>query len=226
MVSFWVDVITIVRKDLSMELRGKEIFTTTFLFALLALVIFNFAFDMTSVKKEEVAAGVLWVTILFSGSLSMNRSLLYEKEEGCLYALMLAPVDRSGIYFAKALANFLFAMVSVALIVPIFILLYNINIMERFFWQSAALMLGTLGFISVGTLISAMSVNLRAREMMGPLLMLPVVAPVVIAAVKASGGLIQGEPIGALRIWFSIMIAFDVIYLVISWLVFEHIIEE
>lgn len=226
MVSFWTDVVNIVRKDLSMELRGKEIFSTTLMFALLVMVIFNFAFDMTTIRKEDAAAGVLWVAILFSGALSMNRSFLYEKEEGCLYALMLAPVDRSSIYFGKAITNLTLNLLSIVFIVPIFIVLYNINVMERFFWQSVVFFLGSLGFISVGTLISAMSVNLRAREMMGPLLMFPVVAPVVIAAVKASGGLIHGEPLDALSIWFNILAAFDVVYLVVSWLVFEHIIEE
>ncbi|MGK7345973.1 MAG: heme exporter protein CcmB [Candidatus Nitrospinota bacterium M3_3B_026] len=223
---FWADVVNIVRKDLSMELRGKEIFSTTLLFALLVMVIFNFAFDMTAVRVEDVAAGVLWVAILFSGALSMNRSFLYEKEDGCLHALMLAPVDRSAIYFGKAITNFVLTMAGVVFIVPILIVLFNVNVMERFFWQSAALLLGTMGFVSVGTLISAMSVNLRAREMMGPLLMFPVVAPVVIAAVKASGGLVRGEPLEALAVWFKILLVFDVVYLVLPWLVFEHIIEE
>ncbi len=224
--SFWEGVIAIAVKDIRMELRGKEIFTTTFLFSMLTLVIFNFAFDMASIDKQQTAAGVLWVAILFSGSLSMNRSFLFEKEEGCLSALMLAPLDRSSIYFAKLATNLIITLLSVAFIIPVFIILFNMNVMERFLWQSATLFLGTLAFASVGTLIAAMAVNLRAREMMGPLLMLPVVSPAVIAAVKLTGGLVRGEPVEGLYVWFQILIAFNVIYLVLSWLVFEHIIEE
>lgn len=213
-------------KDMAMELRGKEIFSTTLLFAMLTLVIFNFAFDMTSIKTEDAAAGVLWVAILFSGSLSMNRSFLYEKEEGCLSALMLAPIDRSSLYFGKLAVNLVISLASILFIIPIFMVLFNMNVMDRFFWQCATFFLGILGFTSVSVLIAAMSVNLRAREMMGPLLMLPVVAPVVISVVKITGGLIAGESMDGLLIWLNILIAFDVIYLVISWLVFEHIIEE
>ncbi len=224
--SFWAGVMAIVRKDLMMELRGKEIFVTTLMFSLIILVIFNFAFDMTAIKPEDTAAGVLWVAILFSGALSMNRSFLYEQEEGCLSALMLAPIDRSSIYFGKLITNLILTLLSVSILVPIFMVLFNINIMDRFVWQMVSFFLGVLGFISVGTLIASMSVNLRAREMMGPLLMFPVVAPVVIAAVQLSGGLVRGEPMDGLYVWLKILIAFDVIYLVISWLVFEHIIEE
>ncbi|MBI5816111.1 MAG: heme exporter protein CcmB [Nitrospinae bacterium] len=218
--------VAIVRKDLAMELRGKEIFTTTFMFAVLTLLIFNFAFDMTSIKVEDAAAGVLWVAFLFSGSITMNRSFLHEKEDGCLSALMLAPISRSGVYFGKMASNLILTLLTMAVIIPIFTVMYNINVMERFFLQSLTLFLGAVGFNSVGLLVAAMAVNLRAREMMGPLLLLPVVTPVVIAAVKASGGLIRGESVEQLWVWFQILAVFDVIYLVAPWLLFEHIIEE
>lgn len=224
--SFWDSVIAIVRKDVAMELRGKEIVTTNFFFALITLVIFNFAFDMASAEVKDFAAGVLWVAFLFSGALTMNRSFLYEKENGCLSALMLAPLDRSSIYFGKMIGNLFFMLVTEIFIVPIFILLFNINVMDRFWWQALTLLLGTIGFTSVGSLIAAMSVNLRAREMLGPLLMLPVVAPVMIAAVEASGGIIRGEPMEDLYVWLQVLVAFNVIYLVISWLVFDKLIEE
>ncbi len=224
--SFFDSVIAIVRKDVAMELRGKEIITTSFFFALLTLVIFNFAFDMASVQAKDFAGGVLWVAFLFSGALTMNRSFLYEKENGCLSALMLAPLDRSSIYFGKMIGNLFFMLITEVFIIPVFILLFNINVMDRFWWQTVTLLLGTIGFTSVGVLISAMSVNLRAREMLGPLLMLPVVVPVMIAAVELSGGIIRGEPMEGLYIWLEILVAFNVIYLVIAWLVFDILIEE
>lgn len=224
--SFAHCVLAIVAKDLAMELRGKEILTTTLMFALLTIVIFNFAMDLTSLSVKDIAAGALWVAFLFSGSLSMNRSFLYEKEEGCLSALMLAPLDRSAIYFGKMAANLIFTLTAMAVIIPVFTVMYNVNVMESFVMQSLTLFMGALGFNAVGTLISAVSVNLRAREMMGPLLLLPVVAPALIAAVKISGGLIRGEPLDELMTWFQILAAFDVIYLALAWILFEHIIEE
>jgi heme exporter protein B len=123
-------------------------------------------------------------------------------------------------------ANLIFTLTAMVVIIPVFTVMYNVNIMESFTLQSLALFMGALGFNAVGTLISAVSVNLRAREMMGPLLLLPVVAPALIAAVKISGGLIRGEPLEELMAWFQILAAFDVIYLALAWLLFEHIIEE
>ena len=223
---FFHGVITIIKKDLSMELRAKEVFTTTFMFALLTVIIFNFAVEMDASNTKQMAAGVLWVAFLFSGAISMNRSFLYEKEEGCLSALMLAPIDRSSIFFGKMATSLIVTLLTMTIIVPVFTVLFNINVMEHFFWQALSFFLGGLGFVTVGSLISAVSVNLRAREMMGPLLMLPVVVPVVISAVKLSGGLINGEEIGTLMIWVKTLAVFDVVYLVIAWLVFESIIEE
>src|SRR3989338_5256727 len=155
--SFTHGVWAIVAKDMAMELRGKEILTTTLMFALLTLVIFNFAMDLTSLTVKDLAAGALWVAFLFSGSLSMNRSFLYEKEEGCLFALMLAPLDRSAIYFGKMIANLIFTLTAMVVIIPVFTVMYNVNVMESFFPQSLALFMGALGFNAVGTLISAVS---------------------------------------------------------------------
>lgn len=224
--SFWSSVMAIIRKDLSVELRGREIITTSLLFALLTLVIFNFAFDMSAIDVNEASAGILWVAFLFSGAITMNRSFLYERENDCLSALMLAPLDRSGIYFGKMIGNLTLMILAEVFIIPVFIVLFNVNVMERPFLQALTFFLGTLGFITVGTLVAAMSANLRAREMLGPILMLPVVAPALIAAVEMSGGLIRGEPMDGLVIWIEILVAFNVIYLVVSWLVFEWLIEE
>ncbi len=224
--TFFQGVKAIVAKDLSMEIRGKEIISTTFMFSLLTVVIFNFAFDMAEGNARESAAGVLWVAFLFSGALTMNRGFMYEKDEDCMSALMLAPIDRSAIFFGKMLSSLLFMLATMTIITPIFILLYNVNVMERPLWQALSFFLGATGFITVGTLIAAISVNLRAREMMGPLLLLPVVAPVVIAAVKFSGGLIMNQPVEQLMIWMKVLLIFNVVYLVVAWMVFDNIIEE
>jgi len=135
-------------------------------------------------------------------------------------------LDRSSIYVGKMIVNLILMMLAELMIITIFIFLFNVNVMERFFWQLASLLFGTTGFIIVGTLIAAISVNLRAKEILGPLLMFPVVVPVVIAAVSFSDGLINGESMEGLYAWLKILIAFDIIYLVVSLLVFEKLVEE
>ncbi|MDH5679295.1 MAG: heme exporter protein CcmB [Nitrospinota bacterium] len=223
---FFQSALIIAKKDLALELRGKEIVTTSVFFAILTILMFGFAFDMAQADGRHFAAGGLWVAILFSGALTMNRSFLYEKENDCLSAILLAPLDRSSIYFGKMGANFALMLVAEAFIVPVSTVIFNVNIMERFLPQLAVLLLGTLGFISVGTLVAAMSVNLRAREMLGPLLTLPVVAPALIASVEISSGLIGGEGMEQLMVWYKILVAFDLVYLVAPWLVFEKLVEQ
>ncbi|MDH5636994.1 MAG: heme exporter protein CcmB [Nitrospinota bacterium] len=216
----------IAKKDLALEIRGKEIVTTSVFFALLTILVFGFAFDLAHSQGHQFAAGGLWVAILFSGALTMNRSFLYEKDNDCLSAILLAPVDRSSIYFGKMAANFTLMLAAEAFIVPVSIVIFNVNLMERFWLQVAALLLGTLGFTAVGTLVAAMSVNLRVREMLGPLLTLPVVAPVLIASVEISTGLIRGDELDQFIVWYQALVAFDVIYLVVPWLVFEKLVEQ
>jgi heme exporter protein B len=223
---FWRSVYVVMKKDLAMELRGKEVFSSIFMFSTLVVVLMNFAFDLNTLDAEKMAGGVLWVAFIFSGAIAMNRSFMSEQEEGCLSALMLAPIDRSAIFFGKTFSGLLVMLFTMGLVTPVFTVLYNVDVMSRPGWQTLTFVLGALGFITVGTLISAISVNLRAREMMGPLLLLPVVTPVLIAAVQMSGGLIRNEPLADLMIWLKILAAFDVVYLVVSWLLFEHIIEE
>ncbi len=207
-------------------MRGKEIFTTTFMFALLVLVIMNFAMRLDEQIVEKSSAGILWIAIIFSGAISMNRSMLSEKEEECLSALMMAPIERSAIYFGKTISSLVVMLATITLLVPVFTVLYNVNVMNNPLMQIFSFFLGSLGFISVGTIVSAISVNLRAREMMGPLLLLPLVSPLVIAAVKLTGGLIEGASVESLSTWINILVSFDVIYLVIGWLLFDQIIDD
>jgi len=223
---FFHTVWAVARKDLLMELRGKEMVSSIFIFATLTLLILNFALDMNRIDTRAAAAGAMWVAFLFAGSVTMNRSFMSEKENDCLAALTLAPVDHAAIFFGKLAANFILMTVAEAVIVPTLITLFNVNVMERPGWQALVILLGTLGFLTIGTLVAAMAVNLRARELLGPLLMLPVVSPVIIAAAQASAGLVNGAPIDELAVWFRILATFDVIYLVVAWMVFERLIED
>ena len=216
----------IVWKDIRAEIRTKEIFSSMFIFSLLVLVIFNFSIDLLEVNPLDIAQGVLWIAFTFSGILGLNRSFLFEKENDCLQGLMLTPIDRSAIYLGKMLGNLVFMLIMEAIAVPIFVVLFNIGIYDKIISLAIVIFLGTLGFVTVGTLFSAMSVNIKAREVMLPILLFPIVVPVIIASVKSTGAILTGKPFDDIISWLKLIAVFDVVFLVVSFLSFEYIIEE
>jgi heme exporter protein B len=211
-------------KDVLSELRTRETVSSVLVFAILVLVIFNFAFGESQQEVIALAPGILWVTFAFAGVLSLNRSFVLEKEENCLEGLMVCPVSREAIYMGKMLGSLIFMLVIEAIVLPVFALLFNVNVLTLPLIVVA--LLATLGFVAVGTLFSALAVNTRAREMILPILFFPIVAPVIICAVKASGLALAGETWDSLASWLEIIAAFDVIFLVASYLVFAFVIEE
>jgi heme exporter protein B len=217
-------VAAIVWKDLVAELRTKEIFTSMFVFALLVVVIFNFAFELRRVELEAIGPGVLWVAFTFAGVLGLNRAFVLEKDRGCLEGLMLCPVDRSAIYVGKLVGILIFMTIMEAIALPIFAVLSNLPLF--FPGLIPIIFLGTLGFATVGTLFSAMAVNTRTREVMLPVLLFPIVVPVIIAAVKATGQVLGGQPLSATADWLNLMVAFDVIFFIVAVLAFEYVVEE
>ncbi len=216
--------LTIVQKDLAVELRTKEMLSSMFVFALLVIVIFNFAFELRVENVREVAPGVLWVTFTFAGMLGLNRSFVLEKDRGCLEGLLLCPVDRSAIYFGKMLGNVIFMTMVEAIILPIFSVLFNLSLFHPVL--ILIVVLGTVGFAVVGTLFSAMAVHTRAREVMLPVLLFPIVVPAMIAAVKATGGILGGQLFSEIAHWVRLLVAFDVIFLAISFMTFDYVVEE
>ena len=211
-------------KDVLSEIRTKEIVTAVLVFALLVLVIFNFAFDPASGTTARIAPGILWVAFTFAGILGLNRVFATEKENSRLAGLRLCPVDRMVIFWGKLAGSFTFMLVIAAVITPIFLVLFNLPL----FLPRLALIivLATLGFTSVGTLFSALAMNIRARDIMLPILFLPLVVPVIIGAVEATTCVLAGGPWSDMLTWLEIMIAFDIIYLVVATLMFEFVIEE
>jgi len=221
---FWRKAFVIVWKDIISEIRTKETISSVLVFAILVIVIFNFAFGANQETMISVAPGILWVTFAFAGVLSLNRSFIVEKEEYCLEGLMACPVSREVIYVGKMLGSLLFMLFIEAIVLPIFALLFNLAVLSP--QLITVTFLTTLGFVAVGTLFSALAVNTRAREMVLPILFLPIVAPIIISAVNATGLALSGEPWSSLSSWLAIIVAFDIIFLVASFLVFNFVIEE
>jgi heme exporter protein B len=214
----------IVRKDLAAEWRSRELFTSMLIFSLLVILIFNFALELDPKTRTNVTAGVLWVTFTFAGTLGLNRSMAVEKDRGCMDGLLLAPVDRSAIYFGKAISNLVFMLVVEAIVLPVYSILYNANLFQP--GLLVVILLGSVGYVAVGTLLSAMAVQTRTRDVLLPILLFPLVVPVVIAAVKASGGILQGLGFSEIRTWINLLLVYDVIFIAISFMFFEYVVEE
>jgi heme exporter protein B len=222
--AFWRAAWAVVWKDLAAELRSRELIGAMLVFALLVILIFNFALELDVRTRSTITAGVLWVTFAFAGTLGLNRSMAVEKDRGCLDGLLLAPVDRVAIYFGKVAANLAFLGIVAAVVLPVYSLLYNVNLFVP--GLLGVIMLGSIGYIAVGTLLAAMAVQARTRDMLLPILLFPVVLPVLIPAVRASTGLLQGLPLDEVAIWIRLLIVYDVVFLVVAWWVFDYVVEE
>ena len=216
-------ILAIVWKDMIAELHTKEMFSSMLVFALLLIVIFNFSFELRVDNLVQVVPGVLWVTFAFASTLELNRSLSLEMENGCLDGLFLAPMDRSVIYFGKMLGNLIFISVIEALMLPIFSVLFELNLLQPSLLLT--IFLGTVGFAAVGTLLSAIAVNTRARDVMLPVLLFPIILPVVISAVKVTAGILDGLPLSDLAHWLRFLIGFDIIFLAISYMTFDYVVQ-
>lgn len=217
-------IIAIYWKDIITELRTKEIIISILVFALLVLVIFSFAFDAASDITEAVAPGILWVALTFGGVIGLNRTFAMEKENSRIEGLMLCPIDRSVIYWGKLAGSLTFMLAVAAVITPIFLVLFNLPLFLP--WLAVVIILTLIGFAAVGTLFAALAVNTRARDIMLPILFLPVVVPIIIAAVEATGPILSIDKWANMSTWLQIIIVFDIIYLVISTLVFGFVVEE
>ena len=213
---------TILWKDIRCELRSKQMWAGMGLFALLVLVIFNFAFDLRVDNQAAVAPGALWVAFVFASFLGLGRTIAAEREHGSFDRLLLCPVDRKAIYLAKLLGNVLFIGVVEIVALPVFTMLFAVSFSPA--GLLPVVILGTLGIASVGTLFSAMAATTRARELLLPILVFPLIVPIVIAAVRATGALMivtTNEPP-----WLGLIAAFDAIFLSLSTVLFEHVIED
>ncbi len=223
--SYLRKILAIVGKDVATEIRTKEMMSAMFVFSLLIIFIFNFTFDLRAENVRTLAPGVLWVAIAFAGMLGLSRSFILERDKGVLDGLLLAPVDRSAIYFGKMLGNVLFISSVEIVILPVFVILFNQSL-ASLPKLSGVVLLGTIGLAGVGTLFSAMAVHTRAREVLLPIMLFPVIVPVILAAVRLTAAILDQNPLGEVSHWLTLLVAFDVIFIATSFMLFEFVVEE
>jgi heme exporter protein B len=223
---FGLQLRALIWKELLVEARARETVLAGAVFALLVLVIFNFAFDLRVESVAAVAPGVLWVTVTFAGVLSLGRAFARERDRRTLDGLLLAPVDRSALYLAKVIANLVSMFAVQVIAVPAFLALFNLRV--DFGLLVAGLALGTVGLAGVGTLFAAMAAHTRAREVLLPLLLFPIQVPVIMATVKSTGAAIRVPGLEPPEVgnWLGLLVAFDALYLGLSVLLFDFAIEE
>lgn len=216
---------SIVWKDILIELRMKEMLNTMLLFSILVIVISSFAFDATrSDLIQDLAPGVLWIAFVFAGMLGLGRSFISEKDRGCLEGMMLAPTDWSAIYIGKTIGNLIFMLIMETFTLLVFVILFGFGeILTQPLSLFLVIILGTFGFVSVGTLLSAISVNSKTREMLLPVLLFPVIIPVIIGVVETTTLLLTNNQ--GFWGWIRILIAYDIIFFVVSALSFNYVIE-
>ncbi|MCA9913187.1 MAG: heme exporter protein CcmB [Anaerolineae bacterium] len=221
---FFTIVRAIIRKDLQAELRSKELIATMLLFALLSVLIFSFALELDRTAREEAVSGVLWVTVVFSSILGLNRSMAMEREGGNMDGMLLAPIDRSAVFVGKLFGNYVFALAVGLVLLPLMSILYNMNLLRP--WLLVTLVIGTFGISTSGTLLAAMTVQTRSREALLPIVMLPVILPLLLGAVRATTGVANDAPVNDWMLWPQVIAVVDVIYLVLCYVTFPYVIEE
>ncbi|MDP7674852.1 MAG: heme exporter protein CcmB [Dehalococcoidia bacterium] len=212
------------RKDLLLETRNKDIIVAVSAFALLVLMVFTFAIDINQINAKLTGPGILWASIAFAGVTGLNRAFALELEGNTLEALMLAPISRDLIYVGKMFGNFLFLTASQIIVIPIFAVLFNLAVLR---WEILVIsLLTTIGFSAIGTLFAAMSMRVRAREVMLPLLFLPVVTPLIMAAVESTSHVVNDGSWPEIAQWIQLALAFDIAFIVISAFIFQQILED
>jgi heme exporter protein B len=214
----------VVWKDLAAEWRSRELVSAMLVFALLVIFIFNFALELNPKMRADLTSGILWATFTFAGTLGLNRSMAVEKDRGCLDGLLLAPVDRTAIYFGKLLANLVFMLLVAAIVLPIYAVLYNVNLVNA--GLLLVILLGSWGYVAVGTLLASMAVQARTRDVLLPILLFPVAIPVLVAAVKASNGYLSAAPWTDIAPWMNILLVYDVVFTAAAFMVFDYVVEE
>jgi heme exporter protein B len=208
--------LAIAAKDLRSEVRGKEAINASVSFALVILLLFSFAFDLEPEQIRDIAGGLLWLVFAFAGTLILNRSFARELTNDSLDALLASPLSGAQLFFGKCLANYVLLLVVECVALPVFAIFYNVRLPRQLALLFLVMLLGSWGITVIGTMFSAMTVNLRLRELMLPTLVYPMIIPALIGSIELSRVLIVNGNLAENMIWFRILVAFDVIFTVLS----------
>ncbi|MBI1869593.1 MAG: heme exporter protein CcmB [Chlamydiae bacterium] len=215
----------IFQKDLLLELRSREILTSMFVFGLLILVLFNFAFEPTSEERLHIIPGILWICYTFGGILGLNRTLSLERENAGLESLSLAPINPSAIFLGKWLTNFIFMTLIQIIILPFLGLFFNISLLPSLASLLLVNLLGTAGFAATGTLFSALALNTRMRDVLLPILLFPISIPMLIGCVECTTLILENH-FHLNSTWFKLIVVYDIIFMTTGTLLFEYVLEE
>ncbi len=225
--SFWGAVFTILRKELRVEFRTKEVFNSSVVFALLVIVTFSIAFEPSADQAREFSGGLLWIAFAFSGMLALSRTFAREVPNDCLQGLQMAPISPAAIYMAKLLSNVLFLGLLEAILLPLFAVFFNVPLWNVAPQLLLIVLLGSWGLAAVGTSFAAIATSIRLRELMLPVLLFPIEIPLLIVLVEATTALIRGgDSIVAPEVWLRFAIGFDIIFTLLSLYLFEYILGE
>jgi heme exporter protein B len=212
-------------KELRTEFRSRELLTTTVVFILVVIVLFSFTFDPTSAESRRFGPGLLWLAFLFAASLMLQPCFLREQTNDTLSALRLSVEDPFAIFLAKLTANTLFLLLTEFLLLPIFSVLYNVAVLPVLGWLIFVFFLGSLGVSIAGTALSAISAQARMRELLLPLLLLPLLTPVLVASTEVTKALLDPSPYVSWK-GIGFLAVFDLVFLTALWLFGEYLLEE
>jgi heme exporter protein B len=212
-------------KDLVIERRSKETLNALLFFSLALLFVFQFALGPDRERLASVLPGLLWLGFILSGVLGLGRAFLVERENDCWEALLLTPGDKSAIYLGKLVSSLALMTVVEALVLGLFVVFFDVDFAPALPGLALVIGLGTVGIAAVGTLFAAMTAQVRARELLFPVLLLPVLVPVLLGTVEATEALLLREPLAAVSHWLKLLVAADVVYLTVGLLTFDVILE-
>lgn len=214
------------KKDLYSELKTKQVLATMIIFAGLVILVFSFAFDPTNNTTKEVIPGVIWVIIVFSGILGLNRSFISEQRNDTMQGLLVAPMDAQSIFLGKFLANFAMMLVVEIVSIPFLFLLFNFKIQGSIPYLILVLFIGSFGFIGIGTFLAALAANSKSSEMLLPLLLFPITSPILIGVVQATRIVLNNmEKLSSALAWVQLVSSYDVIFFVLCFLLIEYVLE-
>ena len=213
-------------KDLLLELRRRDSVLTMFFFGTLLLFVFHFSFDLAPDKIAEMAPALLWLAFLFTGTLGLAQLFQAERENHCLDALLLSPLDRGALFLAKTSFNLVLMLLVEIIVMPLFWILFNLsawNLLPQLFLVT---LMGTIGFCALGTIMSALTLRARARELLLPLVLFPLMIPVILATIRCMESVLRNGEFGAAASWLKLLFGFDVIFMTVGVLIFDWVIES